>query len=129
HVDPVLEIGKLKGAGAFVGTETLKERRHLVDKFQAGDLRILAMTIKTGGAGLNLQKAGGVFFIDRAYTPGDNEQAYGRARRQGNVHHRVPCWRMISDHPLDRHLSDILDRKIKMITAAAGQTTALKDSY
>lgn len=124
HLDPIRAVGKLKGAAMITGEDSgpraLRERRKIVDAFQAGKHRILAMTIKTGGAGLNLQRAAGVLFVDRAYTPGDNAQAYGRARRQGNIRARVFCWRMISSHPLDEHLSAILDRKEKQITAAVG---------
>lgn len=124
HIDPIIAVGKLKGAAIITGEKSgpaaIRERGHIVDAFQAGKHRILAMTIQTGGAGLNLQRAAGVFFVDRDYTPGMNAQAYGRARRQGNVRQRVPCWRMLSDHPLDLHLSSILDRKEVAITAAVG---------
>lgn len=120
HVDPVLAMRKLKGAGAFVGEESLSERKKLVEKFMGGELRLLAMTIKTGGTGLNLQQAGGVLFVDRDYTPGANLQALARARRQGNVRACVRSWRLISDHPLDRNLSRILDEKQRLISAAVG---------
>lgn len=120
HVDPILAMRKLKGAGAFVGTESLKERNRLIDKFQRGKLRILAMSIGVGGVGLNLQHAGGVLFIDRSYVPGANKQAFARARRQGNKRARVVNWRMVSDHPLDQHLSQILDRKSALISATVG---------
>lgn len=116
HRHPVLEVGKLKGAACITGDEDMKERRRAIDAFQAGKLRILGLTIQTGGAGLNLQKAGGVIFCDRDYTPGMNGQALGRARRQGNVRSRVICWRLITDHPLDRHLSQILDNKSRLIS-------------
>lgn len=120
HVDPVLEVGKLKGAGCFVGGESAKEKERLLKAFQAGELRILAMTIKTGGAGLNLQQAGGVLFVDRDYTPTMNAQAVGRARRQGNVRKRVVVWTMVSDHALDVRLNAILTEKQRVISAAVG---------
>jgi hypothetical protein len=124
HLDPVIAVGKLRGAAIITGEKSgpaaIRERRRVVDAFQAGKHRILAMTIQTGGAGLNLQRAAGVLFVDRDYTPGMNAQAFGRARRQGNVRERVVCWRMLSDHPLDLHLSTILDRKEVAITAAVG---------
>jgi len=116
HRDPVIAVGKLKGAACITGDENMKERRKAIDAFQAGKLRILALTIATGGAGLNLQKAGGVIFCDRDYTPGMNGQALGRARRQGNVRSRVICWRLICDHVLDRHLAQILDTKSRLIS-------------
>jgi hypothetical protein len=120
HVDPILAVGELEGAGIITGMESLADRRRTVEKFQTGKLRILAMTIRCGGAGLNLQRAGGVLFVDRDYTPGQNAQALGRARRQGNTRSRVVCWRLISNHPLDVHLSAILDRKQRLISAAVG---------
>lgn len=120
HVDPILAMKDLKGAAAFVGTESVKERARLIAKFQAGDLRILAMTIATGGTGLNLQHAGGVLFIDRNYDPTKEQQAFARARRQGNKRERVIRWRLVSQHPLDIHLNQILDRKIRLNSEIVG---------
>lgn len=120
HRDPVLEVGKLKDAGAFVGETPVRERQRQIDRFREGKIKALAMTIDTGGVGLNLQNAGGVFFIDRDYTPGLNDQAEARAVRPGQKHSSVAIWRMISDHPLDRRLQEILDEKSRLIAAAIG---------
>jgi SNF2 family DNA or RNA helicase len=120
HVDPVIAIGALKGAGFFVGPTPTEERNALIKKFQAGKLRILAMSIGTGGVGLNLQRAAGVVFVDRSYTPTDNWQAEKRAHRPGQERDRVMCWRLISRHALDQRLSEILDEKETNIQVAVG---------
>lgn len=129
HVDPVLAMQNgwegrpgLKGAAAIADEEnnTRKKREATIQKFRRGELRILAMSIGVGGAGLNLQEAAGVLFVDQDWTPGKNEQAYGRARRQGNRNRAVAYWRMLCDHPLDRHLCEVLDEKRRIISAAVG---------
>lgn len=114
HIEPILAMQKLDGAGVFTGATPVKERTALVDAFKAGKLRLLAMTIDTGGASLNLQEAGAILFIDRAWVPGDNKQAELRAARPGSKFAEVLVAIMMSDHPLDRRLQEILDEKQRM---------------
>lgn len=121
HRDPVIEVGtRVKGAGYFIGETPDAERERLIGEFKKGKLRVLAMTIKTGGMGLNLQEAGGILFVDREYSPGLNKQAEMRANRPGTKHASIVVARLISNHPLDVRLSQILDTKEVGIEAAVG---------
>ncbi len=118
HVDPILAMKAIPNTGCITGQTSLADRNHLIDMFQAGMLRVLALTIDAGGVGLTLTAAGGVVFIDRDYTPALNSQAEGRAVRFGQEHQSVLIARLVSDHPLDERMNEILDEKQRLISAA-----------
>ena len=123
HLAPILAVGAMRGVGpvgVLVGSTPEAERKPIVRDFQAGRTRVLAMTLKTGGVGLNLQMASAGLFVDRSYSPDENLQALRRFVRSGSVHKSVIVARMTSDHPLDRRLSEILDTKERNIADAVG---------
>lgn len=120
HREPVLAFENLEGAGAFTGTTALAERARLCDAFQRGDIRILAITLDAGGAGLTLTAAGAELFIDRHVTPAMNEQAEARPLRPGQRHQSVLIARMMCSHPLDVRREDILAEKARLILAIVG---------
>lgn len=63
-----------------------EERQRLVDKFQTDPNCKLAIgTIGAMGTGLTLNKASYVFFVDKKWNSGDNEQAEDRAHRIGTA--------------------------------------------
>lgn len=65
--------------GDLITGETPQEHRKLiVDGFQAGKFKVLLANIQAAGVGLTLDKAGVVIFLDRAYTPTENDQAEDR---------------------------------------------------
>lgn len=120
HVEPVRAIGSLPGCASFDGETHRRERDAAIRAFQAGQLRALATTIRAGGVGLDLFAAGGVLFIDRTTVPAWNDQAIKRADRPGQKRDRLRVWHMVSDHPLDVRLQEILDRKEAEIRATVG---------
>lgn len=118
HVDPILAFRDVPGAGFVVGDESShgkgdKSRQQTIDAFKQGKIQIIAMTIKVGGVGLDLSRADGILFVDRAYNPGDNLQPEERATAVGKKS-MVTIWRMMSDHPLDVRLQQILDMKVRL---------------
>jgi len=62
-------------------TATL-DRAHIQDATNDGKIKIVFVGIKSGGAGLNLQKASNhMMFLDNPWTPADKKQALGRVQR------------------------------------------------
>lgn len=121
HVEPIVAFRDVPGAGFIVGDDSSagtgdKARQKVIDDFKAGRLQIIAMTIKVGGVGLDLSRADGILFVDRAYNPGDNQQPEERATAVGKKS-MVTIWRMMSDHPLDIRLQQILDTKTRLQAA------------
>lgn len=71
------------GAGLLYGGQTDTERKDLVDRFQAGSLRILCVQLQAGGVGLTLTAAHQCLFVESSWNPTDNWQAAARLRRIG----------------------------------------------
>lgn len=118
HVDPLAAISKLPGAALYVGETGESDRRAALAAFRGGRARILAMSIGAGGVGLNLEQAGGVVFLDRAWNPTQNLQAIYRARRPGQRHASIAVVRFVSRHPLDERIRELLDDKERTEAAA-----------
>lgn len=69
---------KLKGSVMIHGELSGKEKQRAADKFQNGGSRILLANIISAGTGFTLDKATAAIFLDRDYTPVNNEQAEDR---------------------------------------------------
>lgn len=79
-------VDRLKKDAAFLHGDTPQgERDRLVDAFQNGELKVLAMTRDTGGEGIDLYAADTAIFVERHWTPGRNEQAESRLHRHGQT--------------------------------------------
>jgi SWI/SNF-related matrix-associated actin-dependent regulator 1 of chromatin subfamily A len=118
HRAPVEVLTKREGWAAILGGTPAQERHRIVQDFQNGYLRGLALTITAGGFGLTLTKASHVLFVDLSWTPGENSQALDRVRRIGQQANSILCTRLVSRHPLDQHVLKLISSKEAMIHAA-----------
>ncbi len=73
--------------GLVNGDVTGRERERVIELFKAGGYRVLVATIATLSTAANLQNAGVVQMVELSDDPVDNEQAIGRAVRQGQPCH------------------------------------------
>ncbi len=79
------------------GSTPRPARERIVDSFQepGGDPRVLVMSLRAGGLGLNLTNASHVFHFDRWWNPAVEDQASDRAHRIGQTRvvqvHRLVC--------------------------------------
>ncbi|MGB9620691.1 MAG: DEAD/DEAH box helicase, partial [Armatimonadota bacterium] len=70
----------------YTGDMSLDDRRRAVDSFQADpESRVLILSLKAGGLGLNLQAASYVFHFDRWWNPATERQAEDRSHRIGQT--------------------------------------------
>jgi len=118
HRAPVEALGAREGWGMILGGTSEEERQALVEKFQRGELKGLALTITAGGVGITLTRASTALFVDLDWTPGNNLQAEDRMIRIGQTATSVQIVRMVSDHVLDAHVLELLDQKMRLIEAA-----------
>jgi len=118
------------------GGTDIKKRKSMVDKFQ-NDERIpfFILSIKAGGAGLNLTAASHVVHFDRWWNPAVENQATDRAFRIGQkknvLVHKFVCQGTIEDkidamiEAKKKQAGDILEHDAK--TGHEINITALKD--
>jgi SWI/SNF-related matrix-associated actin-dependent regulator 1 of chromatin subfamily A len=122
HRDPVLAAGKLPGWAAITGDTVQQERADFQRRFQDGELKGLAITIKAGGTALTLTRSDRAIFVDREWSPADNAQAEDRIHRLGQ-HRAVSYTTLVADHVLDERLQEILGSKGRIIAATVGRIT------
>lgn len=120
NVDPVEELGRRKGWGSVTGQTPQKQREALTEQFLGGKLKGLALGARAGGEGLNLNNCNQMLFLDLDYNPAKNKQAKGRVRRRDNPHDLYSIHVVYADHPLDRRLAEILERKEALIDSVVG---------
>lgn len=117
HRAPIDELAKREGWATITGDVTPEKRQGIVEAFQSGQLKGIALTIQAGGVGLTLTRAWKALFVDLDWTPALNAQAEDRICRIGQT---KPCEivRMVATHPLEQHVHGLIAKKIAMIQAA-----------
>lgn len=107
------EIGSRKGWAKITGDESSEERTEVVRRFQAGELKGVALTIRAGGVGVTLTKASNMVFIDLDWTPGMNSQTEDRICRIGQTRGCLYTI-LVASHPVDERVASLLVGKKKL---------------
>ncbi len=127
HVAPLLQVVAERGEGwgAIHGGTSEEARAELRDRFQAGDLRGLALSIRAASEALTLTRSAYVVFLDLDWVPAKNEQAEARAHRLGQAR-PVTVLRLVADHPVDRRIAALLRDKgqfqARLLAAMEGES-------
>lgn len=116
HRKPIDTLAKRKGWARISGSESAEKRTEIENDFQAGKYRGLAMTTRAGGIGLTLTHASEMIFVDLDWTPALNAQAEDRICRIGQDR-GVNVTRLVSDHPVDERVCELLSKKQALISA------------
>ena len=107
-------------ADCLTGEVTGTRRQAMIDRFQSEESKVLVATLGAGGIGINLTAAQVVIMVDRAWTPGDTEQAEDRAHRLGTRHNVTSIW--LQYGPVDDKIDQLLELKQERIeTILRGQ--------
>lgn len=122
HLAPLNALALREGWAVITGDTPLQQRQEIVNLFQQGRLKGVGLTIQAGGVGYNLTRANKELFVDMDWVPANNWQAEDRVCRIGQESDKVTIYRMVSDHPMDRHVHDLLAEKIVLIEAATMAT-------
>ncbi|MBO8415518.1 MAG: hypothetical protein IAB19_03940 [Proteobacteria bacterium] len=103
------------------GSLSPKQRQDLVDKFQAGDMPFLMLSLKAGGTGINLTQADAVIHFDLWWNPAVEEQATDRAYRIGQ-HNNVQVYRFITANTFEEKINAIIQSKKELsnLTVVSG---------
>ena len=117
HREPVDLFEHREDWATITGDTPSQERIHRADAFQAGQYRGIAGTVGAMGVGFTLTRAADLLFVDRPYTPGLIDQAEDRVCRIGQTR-PVLVSILVGDHPLERRLERILERKRALVAAS-----------
>ena len=118
YLSPLDAILGRPGWAVVSGDTKPEKRQQIVRAFQAGKLKGLGMTYKVGGVGVNLTHAWKMLCVDMSWSPADNWQAEDRLCRIGQNSNKIEIVRMVSDHPMDIHVQNLLADKIDTIIKA-----------
>ncbi|KAK8468266.1 hypothetical protein PHAVU_007G272200 [Phaseolus vulgaris] len=100
----------------YDGKLTQKQREKVLDEFnKTREKRVLLMSLKAGGFGLNLTAASNVFIMDPWWNPAVEEQAIMRIHRIGQ-NCRVKVRRFIVKETVEDRLQQVQARKQRMIS-------------
>ncbi|GAV51823.1 hypothetical protein ZYGR_0AF02940 [Zygosaccharomyces rouxii] len=97
----------------FDGRLNLKERAAVLESFSTKDFdnqKVLLMSLKTGGVGLNLTCASNAFMMDPWWSPSMEDQAIDRIHRIGQIN-QVKVTRFIVENSIEEKMLRIQERK------------------
>jgi superfamily II DNA or RNA helicase len=116
------------------GSTPVEKRRDLVEAFQKKDgPTIFLISLKAGGAGLNLTRASYVFHIDPWWNPAAENQASDRAHRMGQKS-TVFIQRLLMRHTIEEKIMQLKAQKKELFdrvmdgtitTDAAGKSAVI----
>ena len=95
----------------LTGDMTQEERSAAIGRFRtSGGHRVLALSLRAGGLGLNLQEASYVFHLDRWWNPAVERQAEDRSHRMGQAV-KVNVIKYSCTDTMEERIDAILERK------------------
>jgi SNF2 family DNA or RNA helicase len=95
-------------------TGSTSGRQLLVDRFQNDPkVKVFIMTLKTGGAGLNLTAADYIFILDPWWNVAAENQAIDRAHRFGQTN-PVICYRLIARDTIEERILELQQEKARL---------------
>ncbi|RSK28879.1 DEAD/DEAH box helicase [Bacillus sp. HMF5848] len=92
------------------GSVPKQTRDRMIEDFQAGQGRVLVLSLKAGGTGLNLTAANHVIHYDRWWNPAVENQATDRAYRIGQKRF-VHVHKLITTGTLEEKIDFMLEKK------------------
>jgi hypothetical protein len=100
------------------GSTPAEGRKSIVDAFQRGDVGVFIGT-QAAKEGITLTRASNTIFVERWWTPGDEEQAEDRNHRIGQ-RGAVTIWFLHAMNTIDDHLKALIEAKRVVVNAAVG---------
>jgi SNF2 family DNA or RNA helicase len=101
------------------GGTPARRRSEMIAQFQDGGPRLFVLSLKAGGAGINLTRANRVFHYDRWWNPAVENQATDRAFRIGQTQ-PVQVHKLICRGTLEERVDELLTRKSALAEQVVG---------
>ncbi|MHB1463418.1 MAG: SNF2-related protein [Armatimonadota bacterium] len=107
----------------YTGDMDATQREAAIERFKTvDDARVLVLSLKVGGQGLNLQCASYVFHFDRWWNPAVELQAEDRAHRIGQTQ-PVHVYTYIMADTIEQRIDEILKSKRALFTELVDMTS------
>jgi superfamily II DNA or RNA helicase len=102
------------------------DRDAIVERFQQGDAPLFLVSLKAGGAGLNLTAADTVIHCDPWWNPAVEDQATDRAHRMGQAR-AVTVVRLVALGTIEEKIGVLKGKKKELAAAVLGSANARAD--
>ena len=108
----------------LTGSLTIQQRNNIITDFTVNDegTKVLLISTKAGGEGLNLQRANHVFVMDPWWNPAVEFQAIQRAHRIGQTR-PVIAKRFIVKNTIEEKIIELQNKKQAVFEATVGKDT------
>lgn len=108
---------------SFKGSMSVRERNEAINKFMKKDkIKVMLMSLKAGGVGLNLTRGNRVMSLDLAWNAATDQQAFDRMHRLGQKK-EVFIDRLVIGNTVEQRVQAIQERKQSLSDAALGEGT------
>ena len=116
-IELLAESLEANAVGYVMMTGATADRRRVVDRFQNDDgCRVMLMTLKTGGVGLNLTAADTVFVAEPWWNKSAEEQAIGRLHRIGQKS-VVHSFSVITAGTIEEKIQQLQQQKSSLVSS------------
>lgn len=104
------------------GSVKSQERMAMVNEFNNGDAKVFLISLKAGGAGLNLTSADVVIHFDPWWNPAVEDQATDRAHRIGQEN-TVEVIKLVSKGTIEEKIYKLQEKKKEIINSIMEEET------
>lgn len=126
----LLEFALERHGHAFVrldGSMNVRQRAAVLTKFKSDpDVRVLLVSIRAGGQGLNFTAANKVYMMEPQFNPGVEHQAIDRVHRLGQER-AVQITRFIMKDSVEEALLKLQDKKLKLARLSMDKKSKTKE--
>ena len=127
HLEKLL-IDKGINTSKIIGETTAKKRIELADKFNyEQDIKVMLVSLKAGGTGLNLIGADSVIILDPWWNIASENQASDRAYRIGQ-NKKVTVFRLISKGTIEERVLELQRKKEELASIISDSNSEVEYS-
>jgi len=98
--------------GLITGAQSPDERRVAINAFQAGQTRVILLTLGAGAEGITLTRADTMLFMQESFSEIQNQQAQDRIYRIGSERHAaIRIIKQVTPGTVEEHKLEVLAEK------------------
>jgi SNF2 family DNA or RNA helicase len=113
--------------GLVTGAQSTEERQHAVQRFQAGEIRVILLTLGAGAEGITLTRADTMLFMQDSFSMIQNAQAEDRVHRIGSeIHESIRIIKQITPGTVEERKLELLAAKADRIEEVVQDKDALR---